>query len=515
MTRRPLAQWRAARLAPAILATLLAQGCVSMAPQYVRPAAPVAAVYPDPAASTAAGAAARDAARVDWRDYFTDPVLQGLIDAALTHNRDLRVALLRVEEARALYGIQRADQFPTLGAQAEGTRARTPGDLTLTGQPQVASQYQAGVGMAAWELDFWGRVRSLKDAALENYLASEAAAKAATLSLVTQVADSYLSLRELDERLALTRATIASREESLRIFRRRFEVGSISKLDLTQVETLWQQARALGADLEQARATQAHALELLTGEPLALPLPRADLDDDSVMRDLPAGLPSDLLSNRPDIVAAEHQLRAANANIGAARAAFFPRITLTGAFGSASAELDGLFGSGSRAWNFVPSLDLPLFDAGRRGANLDLAEARRDQAVAGYERAIQGAFKDVADALSARRWLAEQVQVLRATVAAQGERARLAKLRYDHGASPYLEVLDAQRDLLAAQQTLVQTRRALLAARVGLYAALGGGTQVAPPAPAASTPQAASEPSPARPTPVPAGASAASTAPRR
>jgi len=492
MTRRPLAPWTVARLAPAALAVLLVQGCVSMAPQYDRPALPVAATY---AAETAGPASAAPtstpAAQVDWRDYFSDPTLQGLIGQALAHNRDLRVALLRVEEARALYGIQRADQFPTIGVQAQGTRARTPGDLNLTGRPQVASQYQAGVGMATWELDFWGRVRSLKDAALENYLASDAAARAATLSLVAQVADSYLSLRELDERLALTRATIASREESLRIFRRRYEVGSISKLDLTQVATLWQQARALGADLEQARATQAHALELLVGKPLDLPLPQAGLDDDAVMRDLPAGLPSDLLANRPDIVAAEHQLRAANANIGAARAAFFPRISLTGAFGTASAELDGLFGSGSRAWNFTPSLDLPIFDAGRRSANLDLAEVRRDQAVAGYEQSIQSAFKDVSDALSARRWLAEQVQVLRATVAAQAERARLAKLRYDHGASPYLEVLDAQRDLLAAQQTLVQTRRALLSARVGLYAALGGGTQ-APAAPSSIPPGNAS-----------------------
>lgn len=492
MTRRSPPAWRAARLAPLALALLLAQGCVSMAPQYVRPDLPVAAAYPEPAG---AASAAPDAARVGWRDYFADPVLQGLITDALAYNRDLRTALLRVEEARALYGIQRADQFPTLGVQADGARGRTPGDLNLTGQPQVASQYQLGLGMAAWELDFWGRVRSLKDAALENYLASDAAAEAATLSLIAQVADSYLSLRELDERLALTRETIASREESLRIFRRRYEVGSISKLDLTQVETLWQQARALGADLERQRATQAHALELLTGKPLALPLPQAGLDDASVMRDLPAGLPSDLLTNRPDIVAAEHQLRAANANIGAARAAFFPRITLTGAFGTASAELDGLFGSGSRAWNFAPSINLPIFDAGRRGANLDLAEVRRDQAVAGYERAIQSAFKDVADALSARRWLAEQVEVLRSTVAAQGERARLAKLRYDHGASPYLEVLDAQRDLLAAQQTLVQTRRALLSARVGLYAALGGGTQ-APATPAPGTPATPTAPAP-------------------
>ena len=259
------------------------------------------------------------------------------------------------------------------------------------------------------------------------------------------------------------------------------------------METLWQQATALGADLEQSRAAQAHALALLAGGPLALPPAGARLDDAAVMRDLPAGLPSDLLASRPDIVAAEHRLKAANANIGAARAAFFPSITLTGAYGTASAELDGLFDSGSRAWSFAPKLSLPIFDAGRRSAALDLAETRRDQAVAGYEKAIQSAFRDVSDALSARHWLAEQVEVLRATVAAQGERARLAQLRYDHGASPYLEVLDAQRDLLAAQQKLVQTRRALLSSRVGLYAALGGGTR--PPA----TPETPTAPADAAP----------------
>jgi len=473
MTRCPLPVKTALRIAPAMLALLMAAGCVSMAPPYSRPALPVPAAYDAPAARPAE----LSASHIPWRTYFSDPALQALIDTALANNRDLRTALARVQEARALYGIQRADQFPTVGVQADGTRARVPGDLNLTGQPQVSSQYQVGLGLASWELDFWGRVRSLKDAALQNYLATDAAAQAATLSLITQVADSYLTLRELDERLELTRETIASRAESLRIFRRRFEVGAISKLDLTQVETLWQQARALGADLERIRAEQAHALALLVGAPLNLPVQAEPLDDTAVMREIPAGLPSDLLVNRPDIVAAEHQLQAANANIGAARAAFLPSITLTGAFGTASAELDGLFSGASRAWNFAPSISLPIFDAGRRQSALDLAEARRDQAVAGYEKTIQAAFRDVSDTLSARHWLAEQVEVLRATVAAQTERARLAQLRYDHGASPYLEVLDAQRDLLAAQQTLVQTRRALLSSRVGLYAALGGGTQ--------------------------------------
>ncbi|KCB28030.1 efflux transporter outer membrane subunit [Bordetella hinzii] len=467
-------------LSLAISASLLS-GCMSLAPEHTRPPLPVAAAFPQPGAPVSA---AMPAAAVDWQSFYTDPELRGLIARALINNRDLRMAVLRVEEARAAYGIQRADQFPTLGLAADAVRQRTPGDLSITGQPLTASQYQVGVGMASWELDFWGRVRNLKDAALENYLATDAARQAATLSLIAQVADSYLTLRELDERLALTRATIASREESLRIFRRRFEVGAISKLDLTQVETLWQQAKALGAELERTRAAQAQALQELVGQPIDLPEARAALDDDALMRELPAGLPSDLLTNRPDIVAAEHQLRASNANIGAARAAFLPQITLTGAFGTASSQLDGLFDSGSLAWNFAPSINLPIFDAGRRQANLELAQARQQQAVAQYEKSIQTAFREVADALSARYWLAEQVKVLRATVDAQAERERLARLRYDHGASPFLEVLDAQRDLLEAQQQWVRTRRALLSSQVALYAALGGGTQAQPAGPA-------------------------------
>ncbi|AKQ60403.1 efflux transporter outer membrane subunit [Bordetella hinzii] len=467
-------------LSLAISASLLS-GCMSLAPEHTRPPLPVAAAFPQPAAPVSA---AMPAAAVDWQSFYTDPELRGLIARALINNRDLRMAVLRVEEARAAYGIQRADQFPTLGLAADAVRQRTPGDLSITGQPLTASQYQVGVGMASWELDFWGRVRNLKDAALENYLATDAARQAATLSLIAQVADSYLTLRELDERLALTRATIASREESLRIFRRRFEVGAISKLDLTQVETLWQQAKALGAELERTRAAQAQALQELVGQPIDLPEARAALDDDALMRELPAGLPSDLLTNRPDIVAAEHQLRASNANIGAARAASLPQITLTGAFGTASSQLDGLFDSGSLAWNFAPSINLPIFDAGRRQANLELAQARQQQAVAQYEKSIQTAFREVADALSARYWLAEQVKVLRATVDAQAERERLARLRYDHGASPFLEVLDAQRDLLEAQQQWVRTRRALLSSQVALYAALGGGTQAQPAGPA-------------------------------
>ena len=458
-----------AALAAALASTVLLAGCASMAPPYTQPALPVAAQYPE---NDPAGAQAADIA---WQSYFADARLQAMIAQALASNRDVRIAALRVEEARAVYGIQRAEQFPTVALGAEGSRQRVPGDLSLTGRPMTNAQYQVGLNVNAWELDFWGRVRSLKDSALQTLLASDEARRAVDVALVAQVANGYLGLRELNERVALARATVDSRAESLRIFTRRFEVGSISKLDLTQVETLLSQALSLSAQLEQARAVQAHALAQLVGGPVDLAPDTRRFDDASVLQPLHAGLPSALLAQRPDLMAAEYQLRAAQANIGAARAAFFPTISLTAAYGTASSELSGLFDSGSGAWNFAPRLVLPIFDAGRIRANMDLAEVRRDVAVANYEKSVQGAFREVADALSNRRWLALQVDIGKTTLAAQSERARLAKLRYDNGAAPYLEVLDAQRDLLTVEQQLVQTRRALLSSQVSLYTALGGG----------------------------------------
>lgn len=469
-------------LKPSVLATvLLLVGCASMAPDFQAPALPVPAAYPvgypadaptDPAATPG-----RRAAALDWREHFADPRLQQLIAEALQNNRDLRLAALRVQEARATYGIQRAERFPVVGVSGDASRARVPASLSPTGRAVVGSQYQVALGVNAWEIDFWGRVQSLQDAALQSYLASDAARRALTLSLVAQVADGYLLLRELDERLVLARRSIASRAESLRIFTRRVEVGSTSRLDLAQVQTLSTQARALGAQLEQQRAVQAHALAQLVGGPVDLAPVVTPLDDGAVLQPLDAGLPSALLADRPDILAAEHRLRGANANIGAARAAFFPRIALTTNAGVANAQLDALFEGASRAWTFAPSISLPLFDGGARRNSLDLAEVRRDLAVADYEKTVQAAFRDVADALAARQWLAEQVRIGSEGLAAQAERARLATLRYDHGAAAFLEVLDAQRDLLAAEQSLVTTRRALLSARIGLYAALGGGAQ--------------------------------------
>ncbi|THF61700.1 efflux transporter outer membrane subunit [Pseudothauera rhizosphaerae] len=468
----------AAGLAAASLA-----GCVSLAPQHETPPLPVPNTYPADGRTSVASAV--NAHGLPWNEYFTDPALQRLIEAALANNRDLRTAALRVDEARAAFRIQRADRFPGIDVGAQGARARTPGDLNVSGDSVVGGEYRAEVGLSTWELDLWGRVRSLETSALQAWLATDAARQAVRVALIAQVADGYLGLRELDERVAIARQTVASREESYRIFRRRFEVGATSKLELVQVQTLLTQAQSLHAQLAQARASQFHALVQLVGNDLG-PLPQAPLTETAALADLQPGLPSELLANRPDILSAEHRLRAAHADIGAARAAFFPRIALTGTWGTASAELDGLFDSGSRAWTFVPTLSLPLFDGGRRRAGLDLAEVRRDIAVAGYEQTIQTAFREVADALSARRWLAEQLDIQRVALDAQAERARLAQLRYDNGSAAYLEVLDAQRDLLDAAQQLVQVRRTLLSSRVALYAALGGGAGL-PPAPSAST----------------------------
>ncbi len=414
---------------------------------------------------------------VGWREYFRDDSLRALIEQALQGNRDLRMASLRIVEARQAMQIQRADLFPSLVLQAGSDRARIPADLSLTGRSMVSSQYQAAVAVANWEPDVWNRLGSRDESARQSYLASAEARNAFTVILVAEVADAYFSLRELDERVAIANQTLASRAETLRIFRRRVEAGSTSRLNLTQVQVLNDQAQSLGNQLSLAREQQLNALTALVGQPLTALAGAGALPDEAFLADLDPGLPSALLLWRPDIVQAEHQLLAANANIEAARAAFFPRIDLTGGFGTASAGLSRLFQAGSRAWTFSPTISLPIFDHGRLRANLYATEARQAIAVANYEKAIQQAFREVADALAARQWLASQQQVAVRTLTAQTERARLAQMRFDNGAAAFLEVLDAQRDLLAARQQVIQVRRALLSNRVSLYAALGGGVR--------------------------------------
>lgn len=457
---------------------LLTSGCASMAPRYERPAVEVPTHYAEASPAGVSGAA-----DLAWQDYVTDPELRALVERALEANRDLRGALLRVEQARAAWGITRSERVPAVGAGLQSERTRVPADLSITRQPMVSSSHQFGVGFSSWELDLWGRVRSQNEAAIQNWLATQEAQRAVTLLLVAQVADGYLGLRELDQRLSLAEQALATRAESRRVFQRRQEVGSSSELELVQADLLWQQAQVLVSQLELARATQMHAFAVLIGEPgLELPPRAAPLHEQMTFAPLSPGLPSELLENRPDIRAAEHTLQAANAQIGAARAMYFPRIALTTFAGTASAELDGLFASGSRAWNFAPGISLPIFDGGRRRANLRLSEVQREQAVNAYGQTIEAAFRDVADALAARQYLGEQLTTLRAMEETLARRAELAKRRFDAGAARYFEVLDAERDLLAAQQDVVQAGHALMSAQLSLYTALGGGSQVLEPA---------------------------------
>jgi multidrug efflux system outer membrane protein len=468
-----------------LIAALLLSAC-SMAPEHRRPDLPTAAAYPAEGAPTAAGPRATEIA---WRDFFADPRLEALIAQALVNNRDLRTAVLRIEEARAQYRITRADRLPTIDASGGYTRTRigsgvsTGAPGTGTGTPVVGvgggttvENLQVNVGVAAFELDFWGRVRSLSEAARATYLSTVEAQRAFRIGLIADVADAYLALREFDERIALAERTVTARERGLEIARLRLDAGVTSALDFRQTETLLTQAQTELAALRLQQAQTRNALELLVGGPLPAGLPEAlPLAQQGIVDSISPGLPSELLANRPDILAAEQQLRAAGANIGAARAAFFPRISLTAVLGFASSALSNLFDGDSFTWSVGPSASVPVFDFGRNAGNLDLAVVRRDISVANYERVIQTAFREVADALAARRFLADQLAAQQRALAAQRDRAELATLRYRNGVAGYIEVLDAERELFAAEQAVVATRRQQLSNAVSLYVALGGG----------------------------------------
>ena len=456
------------RALPALAAAAVLAGC-SMIPAYERPAAPVAAQWPGPDAH--AETATTPAADLAWQDFISDASLRELIRLALLNNRDLRVAVLNMEQVRASYQIRRADQFPTLNLAATGLR-----QPATDGSGAITSLYTAGLAMASWEIDFFGRVASLKEAALAQYLASDEARKAAQTSLIATVANTWLSLQTNDELLALTQRTLATREDSLRLTKLRLDNGASSALDFRQAESLTAVARATLAQQQRLRALDLNALTLLVGQPLpdALIATHADAAAPA-FREVPAGLPSDLLMRRPDIRQAEQQLIAANASIGAARAAFFPRISLTASAGTASNELSGLFKGGAWGWTLAPQALLPIFDAGRNQANLSSANVGRDIAVAQYEKAIQTAFREVADALAGRATLGEQLAAQQQQLDAEADRFRLADLRYRNGFASYLELLDAQRSLFAAQQGVAQTRLAYLQNQVVLYKSLGGG----------------------------------------
>ena len=456
-----------------VLAAALASSC-SFIPQYQRPAAPVPASFPN--APQAAAATPADA--IAWNDYFADPRLREVIALALANNRDLRIAALNIEQARAQYRIQRADLFPAIGATGAQTAQRLPGDLSGSGDADVFRQYSATVGFSAYELDFFGRIRSLNAQALELYFGTEEARRSAQISLVAEVASIWMTLAYDRERLALARNTYETRLKSHDLIRRSSEAGAVSALDVHQSQQLLQSARADVARFSSFVAQDENALALVVGAPVSADLLPATLTDTvSAVAELPAGVPSEVLTRRPDVLQAERSLRAANASIGAARAAFFPSISLTAAAGTASSTLNGLFGGGSGTWNFIPLIRIPIFEAGRLQASLDVAEVQRDINVAFYEKTIQTAFREVADAFAERATLAERLDARRAQVEATQASLRLSDARYRGGVDSFLGLLDAQRSLYLAEQELIFVRLADAANRVALYKVLGGGGQ--------------------------------------
>ena len=441
---------------------LMLAGCVSFAPDHLRPAAPVAAMWPAPSA-----AVGKAAAELTWQNFYaSDARLRELIELALQNNRDLRVALLNVEQARALARVADASRFPTVSAGLISSRVPSANDT-------IVNTYQAGLQISAYELDLFGKIKNQSDAATARYLATAEGSRAAQISLVAGVASSYLALQADEELLGLTRQTLATREDSVRLTRLKFDAGAASQLDFSSAESAAASARATLAQALRQRAQDENALVLLVGQPLPNTLSAGLLLSAQSLPDVPAGLPSEVLVNRPDVLQAEQQLSAADANIGAARAAFFPSISLTTSLGTASSQLSDLFSH--TAWSFVSQMLLPIFDAGRNKANLASARAAQGIAVAQYEKAVQTAFREVADALAGRATFGDQSAALADQARAEGERLRLIDLRYRHGASNSLELLDAQRAAFAAQQAVVQVRLAQLLNSVQLYKALGGG----------------------------------------
>ena len=457
---------------PALLALAVTLAGCSLAPSYQRPEAPVANTWNTPVEATSSTAA--DA--LDWQTFIVDPELRRVVQAALDNNRNLRQALLDIEAARAQYRVQRADRLPSLNATANGNRQRVPADLSNTGRSEVTSSYQVGLGLTEYELDLFGRVRNLSESALETYLATAEATRATQISLIAEVIQAYLTRDGALRRLALVEQTLATRQNSLELIVRRREVGTATALDYQEALGLAEQAKAERESTDRQLRQAENALVLLIGTADAQGyLPAAPRDSLLVLQDIAPGTPSALIERRPDILASEHRLRARNADIGAARAAFFPRVSLTGAVGSSSSELSGLFDGGSRSWSFAPTLSLPIFAGGRNRANLDLAEVRKDAAVASYEGTIQGAFREVADALAATDTLRREEAARRALAGSSDAAMALAKARYEGGVDDYLRYLDAQRSNFNDQATLIQISTERQVALADLFRALGGG----------------------------------------
>lgn len=451
-------------------------GCANPIPEYTRPEAPVPAAWPQGAAYKEPASADNAPAAVDlpWRRFFTDAKLQTVIETALRNNRDLRLAALNVEKARALYRIQRAELLPSVDGSATGLRQRTPADLTSIGRAVTGEQYTVSAGVSAWEIDFFGHLRSLAESSLQDYFGSEHACRSARILLLSEVATAYLTLGADRENLALARSTLEAQQASYHVIRRRFEVGIVPELDVQQAQTRVDSARVDVARYITLVAVDRNALDLLVGSPVPDDLLPDVLNTIEPLPDVSAGLSSETLLNRPDILQAESALKAGNANIGAARAALFPRITLTSAIGTASADLSGLFKSGSLAWNYAPQVVLPIFDARLWGA-LKATKVQREILVTQYEQSIQSAFREVADALARRGTLGDQLAAQQSLVDASARSFQLATSRYEKGSDIYLNVLDAQRSLYSAQQGLISIQFSKQVNQVDLYRVLGGG----------------------------------------
>jgi len=450
-------------------------GC-TMAPKYTRHKAPIPAEWPQGRAykSVQAAPGAERAPVLKWRDFFTDLRLQKLIETALNNNRDLRLAALNVERARALYGVQRAELFPSVSAVGAGSKQRSSSDLTRPGEPRTTKRFNVDLGITSWEIDFFGRIRSLKEQALQEYLATEEARRSAQIALVAGVSRAYLAFAADRGNLKLARSTLETQQGVYDLIRRQYEVGLANELDLRRAQTQVDAARGDVARIMQLVAQDQNALNLLAGSPVPEDLLPVDLSSVSAPKEIFPGMSSEALLNRPDIMAAEHRLKGAYAFIGVARAALFPRIALTTSIGTASDELSGLFNSGSGTWSFAPQITMPIFDA-RTWAALRVSKTVRKIALTQYEKVIQTAFREVSDSLAVQGTVDRQVEAQQSLVNALAETYRLSVNRYTNGIDSYLGVLDAQRSLYGAKQGLIALRLAKIANRVSLYAVLGGG----------------------------------------
>lgn len=457
-----------------VAALVLALGGCSLAPAHVQPYAPVPVQWK---AADAAGASdAPTLAQLTGPSFVRDPQLRSILAQALENNRNLRQAVLNLDAVRAQYRVQRADRLPTVNAQLDGSRQRVPADLGEPQGPGVQAAWQAGLGVTAFELDLFGRLRSLSDAALEEYLASAQATRGVRITLVAEVIHAYLARDSALHRKLLTAQTLASREASLRLVAQRRRAGTATGLDYQEAFGLTQQARADLERIDRELRQAGNALELLVGAD-QLALPETPSTAPLLIQDLGAGTPSDLLVRRPDILAAEHRLRARNASIGAARAAFFPRIALTGLLGSSSPELSDLFSSGGRSWTFTPQLSLPIFDGGRNAANLDLATLRKDIAVVAYEETVQTAFREVSDALAAVDTLRREQAARSALADSSAQALRISEARWRAGVDDHLRYLDAQRSAFANRMASIQTSTEHQLALATLFKTLGGDWQ--------------------------------------